>query len=614
MTLPTTPGARMAIESVRTLRGLVLPKVRELGDLRRNAALYLAKMAGDDRSSFSRGLDTNLDAARLGELPYLASLGFLLAVGLLPNASTLALKNALDQLSRRPARTPERTGYADDPVCGCGLFLLARAAGDDAFARLVQEGLAAFTGLSPAENALLCATIAAPHCPTAAPGDPSPERLASALLLSRIDERLARDSFPGLPADLEGHLLGAVSATAYAPMTDLGAMVVLAGLELSLKVPDEERPDAAGACDVAVVVALKEEFRILFERFRDRHTHLVDGDRAYYIFDVPTQAGARSYRCVAVMVGEMGTNRTGVIVEKVLGRWSPSAVVLVGIAGGIHGDVKLGDVIVASEVNNYLEGAKVAGASGSAFQRGSDSFKTSNGLLDRVRNLEFAGQAHFQRWQAGCGSRRAALPPNANALVGDGLLREKPAQREGHIASGPLVVTSSEFVAWIREGDRSCIGVEMEAGGLVIATHMDPSRSEALVIRGVSDFGDDRKAKLDDIGEGVLRQYAMQNAVEFLWCLMEAGVLPQRPGGETTPAYAAGSKVSLEEALLRAFQARANENGEVTAQWSEIRSWVDGRQGDLHAAAIHLKQDGYFRSAMFESGPHGYCNVVLRRP
>lgn len=613
MTLPTTPAARMAIESVRTLRGLVLPEVRELGDLRRNAALYLAKMAGDDRSSFSRGLHTSLDAARLGELPYLASLGYLLAVGLLPNASTLALKNALDQLSRRPARTPERTGYADDPVCACGLLLLARAAGDDAFARLVQEGLGAFAGLSPAENALLCATTSAPQCSTAAPGDPSPERLASALLLSRIDEQLARQSFPGLPADLEGHLLGAVSATAYAPMADLGAMLVLAGLELSLKVPDEGRPDAEAACDVAVVVALKEEFRILFERFRERHTHVVDGDRAYYVFDVPTQAGARSYRCVAVMVGEMGTNRTGVIVEKVLGRWSPSAVVLVGIAGGIHGDVRLGDVIVASEVNNYLEGAKVGGASGSAFQRGSDSFKTSNALLDRVRNLEFAGPAHFHRWQAGCGARRAALPPNANALVGDGLLREKPAQREGHIASGPLVVTSREFVAWIREGDRSCLGVEMEAGGLVIATHMDPSGSEALVIRGVSDFGDDRKAKLDDIGEGVLRQYAMQNAVEFLWCLMEAGVLPQRPGGETPPASAVGSKVSLEEALLRALQARADEDGEVTAQWRDIRGWLGDPIGDVHAAAIHLKQDGHFHSAMFESGPDGYCTVVLRR-
>jgi len=57
----------------------------------------------------------------------------------------------------------------------------------------------------------------------------------------------------------------------------------------------------------------------------------------------------------------------------------------------------------------------------------------------------------------------------------------------------------------------------------------------------------------------------------------------------------------------------ADENGEVTARWTEIREWLGGTSADLHQAAIHLKNDGHFRTQMFEGGPDGVCNVVLRR-
>lgn len=44
-----------------------------------------------------------------------------------------------------------------------------------------------------------------------------------------------------------------------------------------------------------------------------------------------------------------------------------------------------------------------------------------------------------------------------------------------------------------------------------------------------------------------------------------------------------------------------------------MREWLGGTTADLHAAAIHLKDDGYFRTQTFEGGPDGKCNVVLRR-
>ena len=46
-----------------------------------------------------------------------------------------------------------------------------------------------------------------------------------------------------------------------------------------------------------------------------------------------------------------------------------------------------------------------------------------------------------------------------------------------------------------------------------------------VVVRGISDFGDERKTQLDKVGDGALRRYAMQNAIDFVFALVENGIL-----------------------------------------------------------------------------------------
>lgn len=599
-----------ALDLVKSLRALVVPDAREVGDVRRNAALFLARTAGDRRSSFERNLRSTVDTTRLAELPYLASLGYLVAAGLLPYVPGDHLRGALGKAVRRASHTAERTGYADDAMCACGLLLLARALEDEAASKTLHDALGETASPDPALSALVAIATLSPVRLSFDVDGASAEQVAAAVLLHRVDEALARKLFPGFPSDLNGHLLGLLARSTYSPAADFGAMTVLVALEAIVAVPDDELPAVDGSCDVGIVVALKEEFRVLFERFASRNTPVEDGGRSYYVFDVATLTSERPYRGVATLVGEMGTNRTGVIVEKMLSRWNPSVVVVVGIAGGIHADVRLGDVIVASEVNNYIEGAKVADTkSGVSFHRGSDTFKTKHVLLERVRNFEFTHRASFLKWEASCAARNRSLGSEVDPLRNSDLLREKPSQKEGHLASGPVVVTSRSFAAWIREGDRACLGIEMEAAGLMIAAHMDPSQRDAVVIRGVSDFGDDRKGALDKIGDGRLRRYAMENATEFLWSLMEAGALPRGVDAIVQPR----PPETIQEALLRVLVENADESGEVTATWRDIRSWVGRTNVDVHAAAIQLNRDGHFRDAKFEGGPDGICNVVLRR-
>jgi nucleoside phosphorylase len=517
------------LEFVTALRAAVIPDARELGDVRRNAALFVATRAGNRRSSFERNLRPSLDHARFGEVPYLASVGYLTASGQLPNTALAQLRAALGNAVRRAPRTAERSGFADDVLCACGLLLLARTIGDEEAESTIRDNLG---DISTADAAVACLASVVTGFParlTLALDSGSLDQVAAAALLARAGNEQAHKVFPGFPLDLEGQLLSLIVKQNCAPAADFASMLVLAALEASLTIPDDAFPSPDGRCDLGIVVALKEEFRILFERFEARHTRVQEDARSYYIFEVATLAGERPYRVVATLVGEMGTNRTGVVTEKMLSRWNPSTVVVVGIAGGIHKDVRVGDVVVASEVSNYIEGAKAAdGIGGTLFQRAGDAFKPNHAFVDRIRNFEFANRASFRKWEQSSESRCQALGPIIQAIGDDSIVALKPAQREGHVASGPLVVTSSNFVAWIREGDRSCLCVEMESGGAMITAHMDPAHRDVLVLRGISDLADERKAALDKIGGGAFRRYAMENALDFLWSLLEAGVLSIR--------------------------------------------------------------------------------------
>lgn len=49
-------------------------------------------------------------------------------------------------------------------------------------------------------------------------------------------------------------------------------------------------------------------------------------------------------------------------------------------------------------------------------------------------------------------------------------------------------------------------------------------------------LGDERKKELDGKSNGVLRRWAMNNAVRYLWTLLDVGALPRATPAGTTDA------------------------------------------------------------------------------
>jgi nucleoside phosphorylase len=227
----------------------------------------------------------------------------------------------------------------------------------------------------------------------------------------------------------------------------------------------------------------------------------------------------------------MGEGHATRATERLIALWDPGSIVVVGIAAGIHDDLRVGDVHVAPQAVEYMQDAKAAPtvAGGFAIAPGAPAYRADPALLAAVRRFEFSQREAYQRWVSDGIADLEQLVPESIArgrlLIGNLVRREVRLITDGHVATGPVVGATTAFSAWIRSHDRNAKSLEMESAAVLLAAQTRHHPKRALAIRGISDFGDDRKQALDQLGGGSLRQYAMRNAVRLLLALLDEGAL-----------------------------------------------------------------------------------------
>jgi nucleoside phosphorylase/predicted phosphodiesterase len=282
---------------------------------------------------------------------------------------------------------------------------------------------------------------------------------------------------------------------------------------------------------LGIVIALGEEFAELFREIEGSFISDRDPDtgRNYYFFERASSATGKTYRNVATFVGGMGPTQAALVSQAMMIRYAPQTMVMLGIAGGIDGDVCIGDIIIPTVVDAYLENSKAeksASGAGFDFILGSKPFRPSTGWIRLVEHLPFAHKAIFDLWQEECADDWLALIPDATTreeLLSKACVREKAGLVTGHLASGPTVGATEKFSEWLKtHRDRKYLGLEMEAAGLMAAANEYLHAKDTLVVRAVSDFGDERKKEMEQKSKGVLRRYAVRNAIRLLWLLVEA--------------------------------------------------------------------------------------------
>jgi nucleoside phosphorylase len=304
--------------------------------------------------------------------------------------------------------------------------------------------------------------------------------------------------------------------------------------------------------ELGIILALKEEFTELFQEIKGpRQVHQGSDGNYYYVFEYTSKRSNRRWRCVATFIGEMGPVRASLATRQFVNDMKPRILILLGIAGAFNSALRLGDVVVADQVDAYLENSKAMDEEATdayGFGLAGQVYRGSVDLLRFARNFQFAYPQLYRDWQEQCKQELATLFPEEqrNKLKKRKLMNEEVRIFEGHLASGSIVSASQTFLERLRRRDRSYLALDMEAAGLLAAVHeqVDPVRT--LILRSISDYGDKRKAALDRVGEGAFRRYAIRNVVHLLWGFLEADFpLDGDPAG-----LPFSGKESNEEAVL----------------------------------------------------------------
>lgn len=269
---------------------------------------------------------------------------------------------------------------------------------------------------------------------------------------------------------------------------------------------------------------LREEFDYLQEIVEVVRSWEADGEWFHELRFPVSQA-----RVVAVILGEMGLPNSALRAERLIARFRIGRMFVLGIAGGVSDDVLLGDVVVARQVSHYLHGAKAVAREAEAgvgheshdyIPAGWD-LNLNSDLIELAMNVEFIAETreHFREWQAENSQRRDEI---AVAVQNLQLSREVPIHLIGPMASGDVVGAASSFVAFLRERNRKLLAVEMEAFGAALATQSRTGNEsvQLAVVRGISDFADERKNQIEQEDERTWRRYAMQSASGFLDVLL----------------------------------------------------------------------------------------------
>lgn len=338
---------------------------------------------------------------------------------------------------------------------------------------------------------------------------------------------------------------------------------------------------ASPGFDVGLIVPLGEEFDCVRELLPPLQT-IRRGDSFFFALDTPADAP----RVVAAVLDEIGPVSAAIATERLLAEFAVREVAMVGIAGALNSDVGLGDVVIASKVDNYQHAAKaVTGeAGGLEFQLSGNVFQGPHFLLQVARNLRWMPESAevFRSWKSATAVRREELdlPP--------GLTKDTADYVVAPIASGDVVSAASEFSRWLRaHRDRNLTAIEMEGAGAAYAAYARIEGVPVLVVRGISDFADERKSELDKIasrdGKGALRRYATLNAVDLLLRVLTYAAMMT---GAPEPAVRGAEVVMPLERLERPVVARYPSAAALERLLAH--SGLDSRMLDMSGAVLEV--------------------------
>jgi nucleoside phosphorylase len=250
----------------------------------------------------------------------------------------------------------------------------------------------------------------------------------------------------------------------------------------------------------------------------------------YYRGVVRSERTQRSYAIALTCIGTAGNPAAAAATAKAIEKYHPRAVVLMGIAAGVRGKVKIGEVVLSERVVAYEPAALIESSQGMEEQPRPEIDRVPHTIL---QDLASYGRPEPARLDEAFRRAGGVVPIATAGREADfeADVARKISAHQGTIASGEKLLRDPEKLRQLRELHGKIEAGEMEAAGVV-----DGCRLGAvpwLIIRGISDFGDQLK---DDRFHTFASCAAAAVLYDFIAHGLDLGISPPPATRHPTPA------------------------------------------------------------------------------
>lgn len=204
-------------------------------------------------------------------------------------------------------------------------------------------------------------------------------------------------------------------------------------------------------------------------------------------------------------------------------RFRTTLAINAGISGRLNSDARIGDVVLANEINLYAErSAAVQQGVSYTLQAGGSAISIDRTLRNSVSETSFSQSVGFPSFINFCTKYSfdisAEHAKKCEQWIEEGNVAGNPRIVVGNFACGSIVGKAEAFQDFLRSTNKNLIAIDMESGfaGDAILNLEEDEQPKFLSIRAISDPGNQDKKTFDSVGHGAFRQWAMHNIVVLI--------------------------------------------------------------------------------------------------
>lgn len=275
--------------------------------------------------------------------------------------------------------------------------------------------------------------------------------------------------------------------------------------------------------DVAIITALQDEMAQVRDAFDIYETTIAQSNsrEKYDWVDVSCsnethifkatrveKINGKSINVISASAVKMGMSNTAVLATKIILKYKPKVIVMLGICAGKEGDTELGNILIADRTFDYQAGKIKQVGEQEIFFPDPDIHSFDSTFLAKFEDKKDA-------WTNDIAAYWKKLHPDSDKSKDD------PDAKIGLIGSGAAVMAKDNTFMDIEKHNRKILGIDMEAFALFVAAEKTVSRNKPIpiFIKSVQDFANSKKDGGEDEEEkkDLYRKYgSFSSAIYFL--------------------------------------------------------------------------------------------------